>query len=555
MHFGLKPPTVGQALATVATVTALQYALTAAAHLADTRYLTITPTTIILAALTITYRDRTLAGWFVHRRACTRRTPRLTQVLSHDTTAILWDHTTGHASILIEITPKPFSVNIINQNETWSSQTLDLDPIRHELRQYDIRLHDLTLTTVGYTYAHQNHLAKIAFNTTGPINAIAYGRTYLRVTLDTTTSATSIHAREIDNYANPRETLASGIARTLQIASSRTHRAITLQGFTAHKLSKTEATQLHHELVALLGADALAEESFTHAGHHGPYLVAFTPTAKTTDRTHPEWLRATTEVCASITRMTPSSDTTDQIEQFYCNRVHRLETVELAEATDLRREYGQHTAIATTALPLAVAPAVTAIPKTTLTADAPTHTHAVPGGVGIYLGYTLDGLQRIWLDITVASTEPLWIIGPRHAVELLLIRSATLGLRIDVRTPALAAIAHELRHAGVGTHTRPDITVAAIGDDHRTPAPVRIVWSEYPIVQRPRYFIDATTPGVLHVHTATDDVKVQWEFTAAEKALLTHRPVQNHRNTVRLPRSEHRIEPDRRRTSQAPARR
>ncbi|BCI84629.1 hypothetical protein MTY66_62540 (plasmid) [Mycolicibacterium sp. TY66] len=526
MHVGLQPPTVAQTLGIVATVSAVQFVLTRIAHLTDTRYITIVTAILLLALLTITYRDRTLVGWIKHRRACTRRTPRLAQLLSHDNTAILWDHTNGHAAVLIGVTPKPFSINILDQNGNWSSRKLDLDPVRHELRQFDIRLHDLTAVTVGYTYAQQNDLAKVAFNTTGPINAIAYGRTYLRVTLDTATSANSIRAREIDGFKDPRETLASGMARTLQIASSRAHRAITREGFIAKKLSKAEGTQLHQDLVALLGADALAEEGFTHAGKGGPYLVGFTPTAKATDKTHSEWLRATTEVCASITRMTPATASTDSIEQYYCNRVQRLDTVELAEAADLRREYGQHTAIATTALPLAVIPPVTAVPKTTVSATEPAGAHIVPGGVGIYLGYTLDGGQRVWLDTTVASDEPLWIIGPRRAVELLLIRSANLGLRIDVRTPQLAAIAHELRHTGIGTHTQPDMTIAAVGDDDHAPAPVRIMWSEHPIGQRPRYVIDATAPGILHVHTGVDDptdtheVKVRWEFNAAEKALL-----------------------------------
>lgn len=524
MHFGLKAPTVAQALGTVAAVTALQFGLSKATHWTGARYVTIAVAVAIVATLSITYRDRTIAGWVRHRRACTRRTPRLAQLLSHSNTAVLWDHTTGHASVLIEVRPKPFSVNILDQHENWSSASLDLDPVRHELRQFDIRLHDMTLTTVGYTYAHQNDLAKVAFTTTGPINAITYGRTYLRVTLDTAVSADSIHAREIDSYADPKETLAAAVARTLQIASSRAHRAITVQGFTAQKLSKAEATQLHRELVELLGADALAEEEFTYAGRNAPHLVAFTPTSKATDRTNSEWLRATTEVCATITRLAPAGANADHLEQFYCNRVQRLDTVELAEATDLRREYGQHTAIATTALPLAVAPPVTAVPKTTLAVDTSTGTRAVPGGVGIYLGYTLDGTSRVWLDTTVACNEPLWIIGPRRAVELLLIRSATLGLRVDVRNPQLAPIAHELRHAGVGAHARPDMTIAAIGDDHQSPAPVRIVWSEHPIGQRPSYFIDATRAGILHLHTPTDDVNIQWEFNPAEKGLLAKTP-------------------------------
>lgn len=521
MHFGLTTPTVGKALTVVAAATALHFTLTATTHWPYTNYFTAIAALAWLAALIITYRDRTIGGWITHRRSCTQRIPRLTQILSHNNTAILWDHTTGHASILIEVTPKPFSANILDENDAWSSPTLDLDPIRHELRQFDIQLHDLTCVTIGYTYAHQNDLAKVAFTTTGPINAIAYGRTYLRVTLDTATSANSIAARQIDTYSDPRATLASGMARTLQIASSRAHRAIALQGFIARKLSKSQAAQLHRHITALLGADAIAEEGFAHAGKGAPHLVAFTPTAKATDRTHGDWLRATTEVCASITRMTPAGPSTDHVERFYCNRVERLDTVDLAEASGLRREYGQHAAIATTALPLAVPPPVTAVPKAIVPVDAVTTARTTPGGVGIYLGYTLDGAKRVWLDTTVACDEPLWIIGSRQAIELLLVRSATLGLRLDVRTPELGHIARGLRHAGISTHERPDITITSLGDEHHTTAPVRIVWTEYPIEQRPRYLIDASsTPGILHVRTGDNDVKVRWEFNSAEKALL-----------------------------------
>lgn len=526
MHLGLRTLSVGEAVITTAAAAALHYTITRTTHWHETYYSTATFVVVTIAILAITYRDRTLAGWIRHRRTCTRRTPRLTQILSHNSTAILWDHTTGQASVLIGITPKPFTINIVDENDNWSSNTLDLDPVRHELRQFDIELHDLTLTTVGYTYAQQNDLAKVAFTTTGSINALAYGRTHLRVTIDTATSAHSIHAREIDTYADPRETLAAATARTLQIASSRAHRAITLQGFIAQKLSKNDAQHLHRDLVALLGADALAEEGFAYAGKDAPHLVSFTPTTNASARTHSEWLRATTEVCASITRMTPASASSDHIEQYYLNKVQRLDTVDLAEATDLRREYGQHAAIATTALPLAVAPSITAVPKPTATADTPTP-HAIPqrvGGAGIYLGYTSDGTRRVWLDITVASDDPLWIIGPREAIELLLIRTATLGLRVDIRAPQLADVAHALRHAGIGRHEQPDITIAAIGDDNQSPAPVRILWAESPIRQQPRYLIDATNPGILQVRCGTEEATVRWEFNAAEQALLKKAP-------------------------------
>ncbi|MBU8820892.1 hypothetical protein KL864_34060 [Mycolicibacterium goodii] len=521
MHFGLTAPSVAKALTVVAAATALHFTLTAATDWPYSMYVTAATVASLLAALTITYRDRTIGGWFTHRRNCTHRIPRLTQMLSHNNTAILWDHTTGHASILIEITPKPFSLNILDENGTWSSPKLKLDPIRNELRQFDIELHDLTLVTAGYTYAHQNDLAKVAFTTTGPINAIAYGRTYLRVTLDTATSANSITARQIDSYTDPRETLAAGVARTLQIASSRAHRAISLQGFNAQKLSKTQAAQLHRHNTALLGPDAIANEGFGYAGKNAPYLVAFTPAAKDADRIHDDWLRATTEPCVSITRMSPAASGTDHVERLYCNRVQRLDTVALAEASGLRKEFGQHAAIATTALPLAVPPPVTAVPKTTLPADAMTTAHTTAGGVGIYLGYTLDGTKRVWMDPTVACEEPLWIVGSRQAVELLLVRAATLGLRIDVRATALTPVARSLRSAGISAHDRPDITITALGDQYDSSAPVRIVWTEYKIEQTPRYLIDAaTTPGILHVRTVDHDVKVRWEFNSAEKALL-----------------------------------
>lgn len=528
MHIGLRTPTVGEVGVIAAAATALHYTITKTTHWNETHYATAAFVALLGTLLIVTYRDRTILGWIRHRRSCTRRTPRLSQILSHNNTAILFDHTTGHASVVIAISPTPFAVNIVDENDNWSSNTLDLDLIRHELRQFDIQLHDCTLSTVGYTYAHQDDLAKAAFTTTGSINALAYGRTHLRVTLDTATSASSIHAREIDTYADPRETLAAATARTLQIASSRAHRAIALQGFIAQKLSKSDVQRLHRDLVALLGADSLAEEGFAYAGRTAPHLVAFTPTASASQHTHDQWLRATTEVCASITTMAPASSSTDDIKQFYVNRVQRLDSVDLAEANDLRREYGQHAAIASTALPLAVAPAITAVPKTTVAADSPApHLPNNPcrvGGVGIYLGYTHDGVRRVWLDITVATDDPLWIIGPREAVELILIRSATLGLRIDVRAPQLAHITHQLRSHGVGHHEHPDIVVAAIGDDQHPPAPVRILWAENPIRQQPRFLIDATTPGILHVRSGADKVTVHWELNAAEQALLTKAP-------------------------------
>ena len=522
MHVGAKTLTIAQALAVVLIATAVQAALNAISW-THTLYATAATAVILTAMMSITYRDRTLGGWISHRRSCTRRTPRLAQLLSHDDTAILWDHTHSQASILISITPKPFALNLVAEDGRWITQTLDLDPIRHELRQFDIHLHDLTLVTIGHTYAQQNTLATVAFATTGPINAIAYGRTYLRVTLNTLTTAKSIRARAIDSYPDPRESLASGLARTVQIAASRAHRAIALQGFLAEKLSKTQAQQLHRDLVELIGANPLAEEGFKHAGKTAPHLVAFTPTQQITDptdTTHSEWLRATTEVCASITRMSLASPTEDHIEQFYCNRVARLDTVALAEASNLRREYGQHAAIATTALPLAVPPSITAVPRLTISHTDYTGHTAIPGGAGIYLGHTLDGSRRVWLDTNVASQDPMWIIGPRRVVELILIRSATLGLRIDVRAQELAAVTHALRHNGVGAHDRPDISVALVGDRQQTPAPVRYIWSQHPITQRPGHLIDATQQGILEVRTPQAHQKIRWELNSAETALI-----------------------------------
>lgn len=529
MHLDATSLSVGQALAVVATATAVQAGLNTI-HWPYTSYASAGTAVSLVALLSLTYRSRTLGGWIQHRRACTRRIPRLTQRLSHNGIAILWDHTHSHTSILIKITPKPFTLNVVDETGNWRTRTLDLNPIRHELRQFDIQLHNLTLVTVGYTYAQQNALAKVAFSTTGPINAICYGHTYLRVTLDTTTAANSIRAREIDSYPDPREVLASGLARTIQIAADRAHRAITLQGFIAEKLSRPQAEHLHHDLVGLLGAAALGEEGFTHAGTSAPHLVAFTPTSNittVTDATDSEWLRATTEVCAVITKMSPASATDDHIQRFYCNRVERLDTLALAEATNLRKEYGQHAAIATTALPLAVPPPITAVPQLTIpTSSQPAALSAIPGGVGIYLGHTHDGAagHRVWLDIAVASEEPLWIIGPRHAMELILIRSATLGLRIDVRVPELAAITHALRHAGLGAHDNPDISVSLFGEHQQTPAPVRYLWSPQPIRARPRYVIDATAPAVLQVHTPQQDRVIRWELNSAESALITSSP-------------------------------
>ncbi|GAB1816068.1 hypothetical protein [Mycobacterium sp. MUNTM1] len=530
MHFGATTSAT-KVLCWAAAVTAIQ-AATRLIHTTNTTYVTLGAAAITAAALTITYRDRTLIGWIRHRASSTRRTPRLAQIISHDNTAILWDHTRTRASIIIEITPKPFTVHLLDQDNTWSSPTLDLDPIRRELRQFDITLHDLTLTTAGYTYARQDRLARIAFTTTGPVSAVAYGRTYLRVTISMADSMPSIAAREIDSFSDPREVFASGLTRTIKIAAARAHRAITLQGFNAKRLSRQDVMALHLDLVELL-SDSVGHEGFRHAGNGAPYLVGFSPTKDATAKTHSDWLRGTTEVCATITHITPSTEEADHIEQLYCNKVARLDTVALAEVSQLRREYSQHAAIATTALPLAVPPELTAIPGRTVAINESAATRFMPGGVGIYLGHTLSGGQRIWLDLATACAEPLWLIGNIDIVRLVLIRAAPLGLRIEVRSPELAAIASVLGNAGVGAHSTPDLTITTVGATHQrsatppqngagqSPAPVRIVWSPTPIRQQPSYVIDALEPETLHIHTPTTDViKAHWEFNPAESALL-----------------------------------
>lgn len=520
MHFGTTAPTVTSALQGVIAVTALQ-AMVRMTHWEFTLYVTGSAGLIIGLLLIVTYRGRTVSGWIKHRRRYRRRPSRLAQLISSDDTAILWDHSRRLISILIEVTSKPFALNILDQTHEWSSRTVDLDLVRAELRQYDIPLHDITTTTIGYTYADQGALARVAFNTTGPINAITRGHTYLRVTLELEQASASIEAREIDSFADPRDSLTSGIARTIQIASARAHRAVTLQGFIARKLSRDEATGLHREFVALLGAEALTQEGSTHAGKSAPHLVGFTPAPKhDNEKTRSEWLRATTDVCATITRIAPVADNEDRIEQFYCNKVRRLDSVSLAEANQLRREYGQHAAIAVTALPLAVPPELTATPGRVVHVEDSCGVRLKPGGVGIYLGHSASGNERVWLDITVACAEPLWLFGPLEAAQLFLIRSASLGLRIDSRPADLAPLAHALRHSGVGAHDESDLTIGSLGDEVKSAAPVRLTWSTALNKQLPRYYIDATTAGVLKVHTPDDQMEVRWELNSAEAALL-----------------------------------
>lgn len=534
MHIGFTFTLARAAIAAAAATVAAAAARFAGLHPAPA---SIAVFIVVAAAAMLTWRGRTPGGWIIHRRRSPRRIPRLTQLISRTDTAILWDHTGRRASIVLEITPPPFGVSTYSDTHTFNTPTVNINALRADLRQYDITVHDLTWSTIGYTI-HPGPAASVAFATTGPIAGLSYARTWCRVSIELTESMASIDARKIDNFSDPRHVLSSGLARTIEITADRIHRRISRQGFTATKLSRPQLADLHNALAAMTTAGS-ADEKFTHAGQ-GPYIVGFTPTTKPDRDTTSKWMHATTGVCAAITRIKPVDARTDAVEQFYLNRTDRLDTLAFTESIGLRKEFGQHTAIAEIALPAAVPPTITATTPTRVPRTATSDITATPAGAGIYLGQTLSGTGRIWLDITTASAEPLWIHGPAALAQLLVLRASTLGMTIVTSIAALSAITSQLNpsHPQPGApalvitaHKRPqqpssDADPAETG--HRNTAVgdrsvVPVIWTPEPPEKgrRHRYVITEVAPGTLDIHTPATHIQCRWAASEPEKTLLT----------------------------------
>ncbi len=465
----------------------------------------------------LTYRSRTAFTWMWKRITFRRSSSADIDVFAATgADGLTWD---GNCSnVYIEVLPQPYEVTVVGNEQESTIRGLPIDAVRQLLSQFDIECHHVSVMTVAHKYDQPSPISTTVHAAHGAVGAMLHGRTVLEVSVALDGSLDSVYARQF------RDSVAVGLARTVNIAAERIRLRLAELGWNAVLLTETEVRALHAQNAQVLD-DQLDDEHWDSCGTAAMSAAVFSPARSAWTQAHyREWLKFNTHRTLQILNLTRTR-TGDHAELFIGYLSADTNALNTTRATGLLREYGQQADVLTATLPGVRTASTSAVAGRTIAADEPFPISLYAGGIGTYIGHTSTRAQ-VFVNFAVGD-DPFYLIVPAAQCQQLFLGLATTGLSIDIQIPG-QEWEEFARRIGATFHRNPhaDILLTNQTDPPRKthPQQARLVWTlaepksaRYAIVAGP----DQCT---LHHPKLAEPLRYSWSLSNAEEKFLTTRP-------------------------------
>lgn len=214
---------------------------------------------LIIAYSMIRFRGRTWRQWrqLARHRKTTTRTDAF--LFSTRRNAVTWDG--NRLSMFLELTPpafQPLTLTMVNGKMTGVPE-VPLDVIADSLRQYDIVIDHVAVTSHGYVSASTEPY-DVVYAATSSLGQLSRFRTIIKVSVRLATSMNSVDARRGDGDGPE-----VGLARTTYVSTQRLMRSLIDEGWGARPLSMKEVEAIDAEFSESFG-DAFEQERRTEMG-------------------------------------------------------------------------------------------------------------------------------------------------------------------------------------------------------------------------------------------------------------------------------------------------
>lgn len=473
----------------------------------------------LLAVLSI--QGSTLVEWIARTRRVTHHSRPVT-ITSRDGAAVVWDAHNALASCWIDITPAgqwPLTA-VTSQGET-SQPLVDLDMLAEMMRQDDIIVHRLALTTSGTRQATASRPARIISQVVGATPTHTSARTLLEVTVKMSESNAAAAARATQG------SYVIGIQKTVLAAAARIVIRLKAQGLNAWILGPGAVRNAATDILNHVGA-ASEHQAWKQLGGPGstPAVVTATPAGGRWDSAQQhEWLKTRTahtfehtflerspsgapQVAHLVSFVSPDSDT--QIDGIDRN-------------VGLNVLGGQQAQAITRYMPLA-ASADLDVPQVPLDEQMQLETHA--GGLGVFLGTSPED-GKVFIRLDGNNTDPLWIIGPellwRQFLQRVSLTDVTVDLQLDDPDGRWQAFVDHLDAPLITCGTNPDAAVIVTGEGtpHRPrQGQSHIILTTTTPDPAPQYCVVATADQELVAISGATSATMPWAMPGAERDLL-----------------------------------
>lgn len=388
-----------------------------------------TPLSVLcwLAALfgLVSFGGGTLYQWIL-RRWRLREPLKDAWLVNAQGRAMTWDGKS--ASMLIEVSGKPWAISVVSSDGFTSAPVLPLDDIRAELRQYDITVNHLRVIEYGYKVGSDDRAASSMLSVMGSIPYLLGGRVFLEVSISLPDNVNAINARNKDG------SLETALTKTISIATDRVLRVFQTHNIRARILNPADAMELHREIAGALG-EAAKRHKWEYAGMPGDAevgaAVSFVPTVWDA-KIQQQWNEVLAHRQYNCLSLRPDGDT-DRISFATTYLVDDPGNLHLLSSQGLRRENGRHLARLADLMPLSRDINIDDDGGRSIGRQDNPGLHFPVHPLGVFLGLA-PHRDKVFMNVARGG-HPLWIIGDDEYARRFVFRLSTQRQLITVAIP------------------------------------------------------------------------------------------------------------------------